>query len=547
MSGDGRKTWQLTVRLLKAGLDVEQSLKQGHSLKECDWTAEEGLRLFAGTAYAGEAKWKRLLAEGAAKLGGLRNSGAAALLFVPAGGRLMAATFGMAHIFLEPDSFERDFGLKVVLNSVEPRSLRSVDVRTPEEMTVHKRVQTSRNAAAAAFGIDVERDILRSVHGVPRDEEFGSQVNGADSLAITSKLSAADIPAKCAKILWYYGRSGYKKAGFEWVDHIRSVRDPGLVETLDTRLYAAIESSRKSGSPAGLHLAPPEIVEYADFPAVKYTGFRSREEFHAIDAADYVAELRRLSVKPTLDDIKRKHRVSQRLPGGGFADKWKLYDCLVFEAGYKGRFYVLSAGQWYEVSKTFAEQVRKDLDAIPVGPALPDAQPDDNEEVYNDRLAASAPNLIGLHPAQIKGAGWLSGMGPCDFFSAKREFLHIKDEARSSRLSHLFQQGVNSAEAYFTDAAYRRAFKELVAKKNAAAAAELPGSEQRPRTEEFTVAFAVIRKPLKDGSMRLPFFSQVSLRNAAHHLLRAYGYKVAFSWVRKAAAEHGGAAEKKAA
>jgi uncharacterized protein (TIGR04141 family) len=99
MSGDSRKMWQLTVRLLKAGLSVEQALKQGHSLKEYDWTTEEGLRLFAGTAYAGEAKWKRLLAEGAAKLGSLQNSGAAALLFVPVGGRLMAATFGMAHIF----------------------------------------------------------------------------------------------------------------------------------------------------------------------------------------------------------------------------------------------------------------------------------------------------------------------------------------------------------------------------------------------------------------------------------------------------------------
>jgi uncharacterized protein (TIGR04141 family) len=139
-------------------------------------------------------------------------------------------------------------------------------------------------------------------------------------------------------------------------------------------------------------------------------------------------------------------------------------------------------------------------------------------------------------------------MEPCDFFSTKREFLHIKDEARSSRLSHLFQQGVNSAEAFFTDAAYRRAFKQLVAEKNTAVAANLPGAEQRPRTEELTVAFAVMRKPLKDGSMRLPFFSKVSLRNAARHLSRAYGYKVAFSWVRKAAAEQGGgAAEKKAA
>ena len=52
-------------------------------------------------------------------------------------------SFGTGHHSLEPDSFERNFGLRVVLNAVARSNLRSVDVATLDATTFQKRIQAS--------------------------------------------------------------------------------------------------------------------------------------------------------------------------------------------------------------------------------------------------------------------------------------------------------------------------------------------------------------------------------------------------------------------
>ena len=78
----------------------------------------------------------------------LTNSIASAVLIVDAKNRRLAFTFGFGRNLLNQDSFERDFGLKVALNTIDPENLRSVDVRTIEELTLHTR---RRRAGAQAW------------------------------------------------------------------------------------------------------------------------------------------------------------------------------------------------------------------------------------------------------------------------------------------------------------------------------------------------------------------------------------------------------------
>jgi len=100
------------------------------------------------------------------------------VVFLKAVGRWFAISFGLGHVKLDPACVEHDFGLRVVLNSVDPAKLRSADLRTPDENSLTKRTQTSRRSSQEAFNIDPERDIVRGLAGEPRDKAFGSKVAG---------------------------------------------------------------------------------------------------------------------------------------------------------------------------------------------------------------------------------------------------------------------------------------------------------------------------------------------------------------------------------
>ena len=74
-----------------------------------------------------------------------------AVLFVESSRRLFAVTFGQGRHLLEPETLESDFGLKVVLNSVAPDQLKSVDAKTIDETTMHTRRDVSRDSSLSAL------------------------------------------------------------------------------------------------------------------------------------------------------------------------------------------------------------------------------------------------------------------------------------------------------------------------------------------------------------------------------------------------------------
>ena len=83
-----------------------------------------------------------------------------------------AISFGTAHHGLDPEAFERSFGLRAVLNAVTRSTLRALDSATLDATTVKRRVQTSRNSDLQTFGLDTDRDLLRLAWGSPTDSNF---------------------------------------------------------------------------------------------------------------------------------------------------------------------------------------------------------------------------------------------------------------------------------------------------------------------------------------------------------------------------------------
>lgn len=524
---------KLSVKLLKEDYNVSNSLKDNHGLTESVWQVNNNIKLYTEDKLSGESSWKNFINEGVeTPVFKLSSSISSALLFVPVENNMLVLTFGMGFSKLKENCYVKDFGLKVVLNSVEHDTIKSLDLKTHDEITVNKRVQTSKKSDVSAFGVDTERDMLKEITGTPINSDFAKELTGKHSLTISCDIELNEISSKCEEIYEAYTNGGYE-THFKWIDNIRAVEDKDIILNLDNKLFEDLNDSITNDNKIDLHLSPPDIINYSTFGSIIYKGFRSRNEFDIIDLDDYISELKRLSVD--LDDINtiKNHRIAEKIEDNNY-DRWRIYDCFVYETEYDSNKYVLTDGQWYSIDQSLVIEVEDYLSKIPLNKlVLPDAKKNDNEQKYNADLTTShSSSMICFDTKNIRITGWSSPIEPCDFFSNNLQFIHIKDEAASSKLSHLFNQGLVSAEAYLREQEFRTKFRDKARGMNSTIASLIPNARTKPERDKFEVVYAVMRKPYKNGTYGLPFFSKVTLKNSTKRL-EDLGYKVSFSWIKK--------------
>ncbi|MDE0435769.1 MAG: TIGR04141 family sporadically distributed protein [Bryobacterales bacterium] len=524
-------TQKLSVRLLQKGLTPPTAVREGVELAE--WPKLDGALISLDTLGGGPPKWTRFLELSDDEKKRVFNHTAFGLVFVPSAGRWFAVAFGMGHVKLDPAAFEQDFGLRVVLNAVDPQQLKSADVRTPDENTLSRRTQTSRGSDQTAFAIDVERDLVRGLAGKPKDGGFGSYVAGTDGLTLSRRLDVNELPTVCAEAYAIFQKKDYQ-LDFGWVDKIRHIRSQTVIEALDSKLIAALSIAIRHGSTDTIHLAFPVIYDPERPSVIRYKGFRSWELYPDLDIGGYLHALReRSKFSYQIEDLEvhAVHEVDGE--GRDCGGKWKLRDCIVFETDLNGSSYVLSGGRWYQIDQDLAKEVQDFFDKAP-RVELPPAEADETEESYNKRVAGLDAQMICLDRRLIKPSGAATTIEACDFLSRERHLIHVKDKTSSSRLSHLFNQGTVSARVLAIDPPARdsvRAKVEIVQRETGQTGYEtiVPRANEEFRRSAFTVVYAVIASGEKP---RLPFFSLVSFRQAAREL-DALGYQYAFAWIEK--------------
>ncbi|MFK0689892.1 TIGR04141 family sporadically distributed protein [Mesorhizobium sp. IMUNJ 23033] len=179
MAGEKARLRTLNIRLLREGRTIVDAFTptfaQGsdRALAQRPWNGVEGASLYIGQIYSNPPSWVDFLSPQSADLpADIFASGAGAAVFLPIGDRTAAICFGHIHIALNDDAFERQFGLKVTLNTVPRGQLRTLDLATPDAVTFQKRVQASRDSDLQAFGVDMLRDLARVAGGTPTDLTF---------------------------------------------------------------------------------------------------------------------------------------------------------------------------------------------------------------------------------------------------------------------------------------------------------------------------------------------------------------------------------------
>ncbi len=531
-----KKTQRISIRLLRDGKQPADSVRDGVEL--ATWAKIENAKVSFGTSGGGTPKWAKFLELTAEEQAKLNNSTAHGLLFVQASTRWFAVSFGMGHAKLDPDAFEEDFGLRVVLNTVDPEKLRSADIRTPDENTTSRRTQTARRSDQTAFSIDIERDIVRGLAGEPKDATFALRVAGSDGLTLTKAMEVADLPGVCADAFAAFGKADYK-TNFAWIDQIKHVRDKAVIDKLDDALVAALNSSLTSAIPDTLHLAYPVIYDPEKAKHIRYKGFSSSNVHPDLEIGGYIGDLKEKTFSPYERHHLTAHKVHEcNDEGKDDGQIWRIRECLVFETDLNGEKYVLSADRWYRIDVTLATDVENFFSGV-ASYSMPTALADENEEKYNTRVAAGGHNLLCLDRKLVKPTGASYPIEACDFLANDGSMIHVKDQTSSSRLSHLFNQGTVSARVMKMDGAFRDLLRAEIA--NQETVRGLTGYQARvadsasPFSEaSHLIVYAVLCSGLGAGAKRLPFFSLVTFRQAAN-TLRALGYKYAFAWISKPA------------
>ena len=528
------KSMTFTMRLLRKKVSIGKSLKPDHDLREYPWQGIDGARLYTGSVFGNPPAWADFIKAGIPDLEELNlyNQGSAAILFVPVQQRIMAFCLGHAHIVMDLDACERDFGLKVTLNSVPRQNIRSFDSATPDAVSVQHRIQTSCNSDLGMFELDFTRDLIRSMAGTPDKLSFARFVSGKDNLRLTCPVAPATIKEKCRQALDFYNSDHYK-LDYEWIDYVREVREKQTISVLDDHLFQALTRLRK-GHESDLHMSPPEIVDYMEGAAIHYNGFHSKQTtFYEVKIEDYVSELNRCSFSGDIRQIKKAHKIATAKEGQGkFVQKWKVYESFIFESYIGKARFVLFAGSWYRIDRDFADEINAFYDRIDKLAVIP-ATDQPNEQLLISDLD-KRPDFVNLDQAKLNPKGTKhANLEPCDFFSDKKQFIHIKDGHSSKPISHLWMQGLVSAESFAGDREFRKKLRDKVKTLKSGFETYLPdGRTQRPDTSDYQIVFAIMRKPYASGEVGLPFFSKVSLRNVIRRL-EAMGYKTAVNLIRK--------------
>jgi len=458
--------------------------------------------------------WTRLFTENEAvdaSLFGV-SSNVGSVFIVRTGAATFVLSFGTGFHLLKPEAIERDFGLKVTLNSVDPDKLRSLDKASYDHNPLNSRTQSTRDVDIFNLHLDSEMEMLYAITGASQVKEFGSHVTGRDALTIAVEASLDDVP----KILTT-AYSRYKTtlpSKFSWVENINRVRDLDEIEILDLELDECL----KKMAAENFWLGEPEIVDWESQIGYSFSMYPNSPRHVVLLFQDYLDYLG--GGPPSVERMKSDviHVNNSEYQS---VKSWSVYRCLYAEISFDGSQYILRNGVWYKVNKDFVSAVDEYLEELEEYDFEFPVYSHDREEEYNDHVYKSQAGFCLMDKKNIKIGGPYDKLEHCDLIRNGRDFVHVKVYKSSSTLSHLFSQGFVAAEAFVKDGWYRERLNPKLPD-----SIKLADAKARPDPQNYSVVYAIATK--KKIPEELPFFSKVTLKNALR-TLKALNYNVALA------------------
>lgn len=455
--------------------------------------------------------WTKLFTEFQSLPEGLFGSrkSVGALLTCTISNRMFVCTFGTGFHLLKNDSIERDFGLKVSLNSVNPEKLRSLDKANYVTNPLNSRTQSTVDLGVFDLEVDSEMDMLYAITGLSKIEAFGSHVTGRDSLTLSLDVDLEKLSELLEESLRKYEAQLPKE--FEWVDNIHKIKDKEQIQTLNQELDKLLGQKLFDN----MWLGEPEVIDWENQIGYSFD-MRNRTARHCTLHLDYLVNyFREKEITLTTENlIKQKVHVNDSEYNSCKA--WQAYRCLYAEINFNNQYYILRNGQWYLVNSDFVNRVDAYLNStsesgfdnyeftFPTYASL-------REEDYNKLAEKECESLQIMDKELIKIGGPYDKVEFCDLINNDVDFIHVKYYSGSATLSHLFAQGYVAAEAFVSDIEFRTKLNEKLPDSS-----KLHDPQKRPTPNDYRIVFAVATD--KELPKDLPFFSKVTLKNTLRHL-----------------------------
>ena len=420
---------------------------------------------------------------------------------------IFSLVYGYGRTMLDDRYIVKNFGLRTAINLIEESSIKSLNSLNISRDYIDIQRQALSYVSHSDLQVNTNADILKSISGKAPSSSNFSSMSGADNLRFSAK-SDVNLSELLEDVLNAYKSDSYKKKGLEWIDHIQAVRDSKIIATLDKEIINHI----KDDSLDNPVIAPNKIISYLDIEGYFISGMnishKIKEHFYDDIPSDQFWEFLSEKIDDQIEDkiiIDKLKSCSLYCWTNDSAQKVSsIYDSLFIEIEHNNEKFFINNGDWFKIESTYYRYVTNKIDSIKIfsDPVIPSCDKNWNEGEFNEKFAESDPNRFKLFDKrnfQLKYYGH-SKIEPADIITSDKQFIHIKKGGSSANLSHLFAQGVVSAQLYKNEILFIDKINELFEE------------GYFNSDDKIEVIYGIIDKRYaKKASEILPFFSMINL------------------------------------
>ncbi|WP_374082960.1 TIGR04141 family sporadically distributed protein [Stenotrophomonas sp. P2112] len=440
-----------------------------------------------------------------------KSSNVGAALYANLDGKKFLISFGSGFHLINGELTERDFGLRVTLNAVDPEKLRSLDKASYDDNPLNSRTQSSLEVDIFDLQANTESDLVYAVTGACKVPLLGTHITGRDALTLMVETDLNGIPGILSKAIELFNSP--LPSAYAWIDNIAKVRDPDTIRILD--LLLDDEISKAGGT--NVWLGEPEIVNWESNSGYSFDMYQSTPRHQILCISDLREYLDSKSVKFSLDAMKN---ITVHINDANYrsTQSWPAYRCIHAEIADGNDRFIIRNGSWFKIEADFIAEIDRRLSNAKISQTFLPPYSYANEGEYNSQVAKSTTNIHLMDKKNVKTGGPYDKIEFCDLIVGSSNFVHVKYYRSSATLSHLFSQGAVAAEIFLKDEDFRRRLNAKLPSHIA-----LTDTARRPDPSSYTITYAIATS--KALPIELPFFSKVTLKNSISHL-EALGFNV---------------------
>lgn len=428
--------------------------------------------------------------------------------------RIFAIPFGYGHNFLELDNFISDFGLKVVFNSCKSNSIRRITKIEIGKNYKKSNEQLPTQNNIKYFGVSPEDDLIQDITAKCKFEDFEGNITGKANVCLSYNLSMSNCTDFLKKLYSVYIQDTYKD-NFGFIDQIKLVKNNKIINDLDNKIIQTFESLNFNRDK--VYLAIPEIINWEKVDYIKYPYQKNRKENKHDD----------IEINEFLEDFDEK-RTKNLLNSNfeiifeNYSKSYKFKKCLIAEVEFNDEVYCLVNGTYFKVQKSYKNFIEEFYDShinVSTNCGFLQECNEKNEGDYNKKHASD--DVIVLD-CQIVHNGFT--VEPCDLLTSSKQIIHVKKYYGASAMSHLFNQGVVSAELLLNDEKFKKEVNQKIKDSENKNKEKFLFDEVSFKSEDYEIVFAIINNQgLKKPN--ISFFSKIALKNAFSLIEKTYRYK----------------------